>query len=177
MPVAVTHFQQGAVRADLEAIFISPKLSRSVGLVTCLSPSEAEKISKRRVCGGHVGGLLTCFAALQAKARQDRQPVSTDRRPNSGIVRLDSHACKPKVRSRHRLRRNSKSRTCRSSSSACHQTLLTPAVACALGLPRHWAEHTCRGGRNDMRDVLLLIYRPSFALVSTNLTAHSSNSG
>ena len=68
MPAAAAHFQQAAVRTDLGAIFVSLELSRSVWLVTSLSPGKPEKMSKHQVCGGDVGGLLACFAALQAKA-------------------------------------------------------------------------------------------------------------
>ncbi len=61
--------QHDAVRTDLGAIFVSLELSRSVWLVTSLSPGKAEKMSKHQVRGGDVAGLLACFAALQAKAR------------------------------------------------------------------------------------------------------------
>jgi transposase len=69
MPVAATPCQQAAVRTNLAAIFVSLELSRSVWLVTSLSPDKAEKMSKHQVRGGDVAGLLACFAALQAKAR------------------------------------------------------------------------------------------------------------
>jgi transposase len=69
MPAAAAHFQQAVVRTDLGAIFVSLELSRSVWLVTSLSPGKAEKMSKHQVCGGDVSGLRACFAALQAKAR------------------------------------------------------------------------------------------------------------
>ncbi|KLK92811.1 hypothetical protein AA309_12355 [Microvirga vignae] len=68
-PFTATHFQQAAVHTDLGAIVVSLELSRSVWLVISLSPGKAEKRSKHQVCGGDVGGLLACFAALQAKAR------------------------------------------------------------------------------------------------------------
>ncbi len=68
MPIAATHFQQTAVRTDLRAIFVSLELSRSVWLVTSLSPSKAEKMSKHQVRGGDIAALLARFAELKAKA-------------------------------------------------------------------------------------------------------------
>jgi transposase len=68
MPVAATNFQQAAIRTNLGAIFVSLELSRSVWLITSLSPGKAEKMSKYQVRGGDVAGLLVCFATLQAKA-------------------------------------------------------------------------------------------------------------
>src|SRR4051794_26270523 len=68
MPIAATYVQQAAGRTDLGAIFVSLELSRSVWLVTSLSPGKAEKMSKHQVRGGDVAGLLVCFATLQAKA-------------------------------------------------------------------------------------------------------------
>jgi transposase len=68
MPAAATNFQQAAIRTSLGAIFVSLELSRSVWLITSLSPGKAEKMSKYQVRGGDVAGLLVCFANLQAKA-------------------------------------------------------------------------------------------------------------
>jgi transposase len=63
-----------AIRNDLGAIFVSLELSRSTWLITSLSPGGGEKMSKRPVRGGDVGGLLERFAQLQqkAQARTDR---------------------------------------------------------------------------------------------------------
>jgi transposase len=58
-----------AVRTDLGAIFVSLELSRSIWLVTSLSPGAGEKMSKHTVRGGDVAGLLARFAELRAKAR------------------------------------------------------------------------------------------------------------
>jgi hypothetical protein len=60
---------QTAIRIDLGAIFVSMELSRSLWLITSLSPGAGEKMSKHSVRSGDVGGLLTRFAHLQEKAR------------------------------------------------------------------------------------------------------------
>jgi transposase len=58
-----------AIRTNLGAIFVSMELSRSVWLITSLSPGAGERMSKHSVRGGDVAGLLTRFAQLQEKAR------------------------------------------------------------------------------------------------------------
>jgi transposase len=60
---------QTAIRIDLGAIFVSMELSRSLWLITSLSPGAGEKMSKHSVRSGDVGGLLTRFAHLQEKAQ------------------------------------------------------------------------------------------------------------
>jgi len=62
-------FEQTAIRTDLGAIFVSMELSRSVWLLTSLSPGAGETMSKHSVRGGDVAGLLMRFAQLQEKAR------------------------------------------------------------------------------------------------------------
>ena len=62
-------FEQTAIRTDLGAIFVSLELSRSVWLITSLSPGAGETMSKHSVRGGDVAGLLMRFAHLQEKAR------------------------------------------------------------------------------------------------------------
>ena len=57
-----------AIRTDLGAIFVSIELSRSTWLITSLSPSGGEKMSKQVVRGGDVAGLLEHFARLREKA-------------------------------------------------------------------------------------------------------------
>lgn len=57
-----------AIRTDLGAIFVSLELSKSTWLVTSLSPSSGEKLSKHTVRGGDVAGLLARFTQLQDKA-------------------------------------------------------------------------------------------------------------
>jgi transposase len=61
-------FEQTAIRTDLGAIFVSLELSRSVWLITSLSPGAGETMSKHSVRGGDVAGLLMRFAHLQEKA-------------------------------------------------------------------------------------------------------------
>src|SRR5450755_479713 len=58
-----------AIRNDLGAIFASMELSRSIWLITSLSPGGGEKMSKHSMRGGDVGGLLERFAQLREKAQ------------------------------------------------------------------------------------------------------------
>ena len=60
---------QATIRTDLGAIFVSLELSRSVWLITSLSPGAGEKMSKHSVRSGDVTGLLARFAQLKEKAR------------------------------------------------------------------------------------------------------------
>jgi transposase len=60
---------QAAIRIDLGAIFISLELSRSSWVITSLSPSAGQKMSKHSVTAGGVAGLLGRFAQLKQKAR------------------------------------------------------------------------------------------------------------
>jgi transposase len=61
--------EQAAIRTDLGAIFVSMELSRSSWVITSLSPSGAEKMSKHSVRSGDVAGLMERFARLKQKAR------------------------------------------------------------------------------------------------------------
>lgn len=63
-----TRSEQTAIRTDLGAIFLSMELSRSVWLITSLSPGAGEKMSNYSVRGGDVAGLLMRSAQLQKKA-------------------------------------------------------------------------------------------------------------
>src|SRR3954449_6529181 len=58
-----------AIQTDLGAIFVSLELSRSVWLITSLSPGAGATMSKHSVRGGDVAGLLMRFAHLREKAR------------------------------------------------------------------------------------------------------------
>jgi transposase len=58
-----------AIRTDLGAIFVSLELSRSIWLITSLSPGGGERMSKHSLRGGNVAGLLERFAQIQEKAR------------------------------------------------------------------------------------------------------------
>ena len=60
---------QTAIRTDLGAIFVSMELSRSLWLITSLSPGAGERMSKHSVRGGDVAGLLMRLAQLQEKAQ------------------------------------------------------------------------------------------------------------
>jgi transposase len=57
-----------AIQTDLAAIFISLELSRSIWLITSLSPGSGERISKHSVRAGDVAVLLGRFADLKRKA-------------------------------------------------------------------------------------------------------------
>src|SRR5205085_514605 len=75
-----------AIQTDLRAIFVSLELSRSTWLITSLSPSGGEKMSKHSVPAGDIAGLLRRFAQLKEKARaptpqeEDRRRVCRERR-------------------------------------------------------------------------------------------------
>jgi transposase len=56
-----------AIRNDLGAIFVSLELSRSTWLITSLSPSGGEKMSKHSVPAGDICGLLARFSELRRK--------------------------------------------------------------------------------------------------------------
>jgi transposase len=58
-----------AIQTNLTAIFVSLELSRSVWLITSLSPGAGEKMSKHSVPAGDVTALLTRFADLKRKAK------------------------------------------------------------------------------------------------------------
>ena len=58
-----------AIRTHLGAIFVSLELSRSIWLITSLSPGNGEKMSKRQVGGGELAELLRQLSELQRRAR------------------------------------------------------------------------------------------------------------
>ena len=57
-----------AIQTNLAAIFISLELSRSIWLITSLSPGGGEKMSKHSVPAGDVAALLARFSELKQKA-------------------------------------------------------------------------------------------------------------
>src|SRR5208283_5273818 len=57
-----------AIQTNLAAIFISLELSRSIWLITALSPGCGEKMSKHSVSAGDVAALLVRFSELKKKA-------------------------------------------------------------------------------------------------------------
>lgn len=65
--IAERHEEPIAIRTDLGAIVISLELSRSLWLVTSISPGS-ERMSKHNVPAGDIGALLTRFAELRTKA-------------------------------------------------------------------------------------------------------------
>ncbi len=60
---------QTVIRTDLGAIFVSMELSRSVWLITSLSPGAGEKMSKHATPAGDIAGLLMRFAQVKEKAQ------------------------------------------------------------------------------------------------------------
>jgi transposase len=66
--VAERHDEPAAIRTNLGAIFVSLELSRSIWLVTSVSPGDGGKMSKHSVPAGDIGGLLTRFMELRKKA-------------------------------------------------------------------------------------------------------------
>ena len=59
-----------AIQTHLACIFTSLELSRSVWLITSLSPGSGEKMSKHSVRAGDVAALLARFSELKRKASE-----------------------------------------------------------------------------------------------------------
>jgi hypothetical protein len=69
--VAITHCRDEeptAIRTNLGAVFVSLELSRSIWLITSVSPGGGEKMSKHSVSAGDTAALLTRFSELVKKA-------------------------------------------------------------------------------------------------------------
>ena len=64
------HEAQTAIQNHLAAIFVSLELSRSIWLITSLSPGFGEKMSKHSVRAGDVAALLARFSELKRKASE-----------------------------------------------------------------------------------------------------------
>jgi transposase len=64
------HEAPTAIQNNLAAIFISLELSRSIWLITSLSPGLGEKMSKHSVRAGDVAALLARFSELKRKASE-----------------------------------------------------------------------------------------------------------
>jgi transposase len=58
-----------AIQTHLAASFVSLELSRSIWLITWLSPGSGEKMSKNSVRAGDVAALLARFSELKRKIR------------------------------------------------------------------------------------------------------------
>ena len=69
-----------AIQTHLAASFVSLELSRSIWLITSLSPGSGEKMSKHSVRAGDVAALLARFSELQAEG------VGADRKESFPIV-------------------------------------------------------------------------------------------
>ena len=61
---------QTAIQTHLAAIFVSLELSRSIWLITSLSPGSGEKMSKHSVRAGDIAALLARFSELKRKASE-----------------------------------------------------------------------------------------------------------
>ena len=66
--IAERHEEPTAIRTNLGAIFVSLELSRSIWLITSVSPGGGEKMSKHSVSVGDTAALLTRFSELDKKA-------------------------------------------------------------------------------------------------------------
>src|SRR5271163_598597 len=66
--IAERHEEPTAIRTNLGAIFVSLELSRSIWLITSVSPGGGEKMSKHSVPAGDTAALLTRFSELDKKA-------------------------------------------------------------------------------------------------------------
>src|SRR5208282_3166803 len=68
--IADRHDAPTAIQTNLAAIFISLELSRSIWLITSLSPGFAGKMSKHSVQAGDVAALLARVSELKRKASE-----------------------------------------------------------------------------------------------------------
>src|SRR5215831_3028447 len=66
--IAERHEEPTAIRTNLGAIFVSLELSRSIWLITSVSPGGGGKMSKHSVRAGDIAALLTRFSELGKKA-------------------------------------------------------------------------------------------------------------
>lgn len=64
----ITAQASSAIQTNLAAIFVSLELSRSIWLITSLSPGGGERMSKHSVPAGDIPALLTRFAEVKRKA-------------------------------------------------------------------------------------------------------------
>lgn len=62
--------QSTVIRTNLGAIFVSLELSRSIWVITSLSPGCGEKMSKHQVAAGDLSGLFARFTQLQERSRK-----------------------------------------------------------------------------------------------------------
>ena len=118
--VADRHEAPTAIRTDLGAIFVSLELSRSIWLITSLSPGGGEKMSKQVVRGGDVAGLLKRFSDFVRKRGRGRAKSSRslsfrrlDSTDSGSIARcrmkgIESHVVDPASIATSRRRRRAK---------------------------------------------------------------------
>jgi transposase len=66
--IAERHEEPTAIQTNLGAIFVSLELSRSIWLVTSVSPGSGETMSKHSVPAGAIAALLARFAELKKRA-------------------------------------------------------------------------------------------------------------
>lgn len=71
MPIAADRAEAPiAIQTHLAAIFVSLELSRSIWLITSLTPGGGEKMSKHSVQAGDTAALLARFSELKRKASE-----------------------------------------------------------------------------------------------------------
>ena len=68
MPTVADRKEPSAIHTNLAGIFTSLELSRSIWLITSLSPGGGEKMSKHSVPAGDIASLLARFSELKQKA-------------------------------------------------------------------------------------------------------------
>lgn len=68
MPTVADRKEPTAIQTNLAGIFMSLELSRSIWLITSLSPGGGEKMSKHSVPAGDIASLLARLAELKQKA-------------------------------------------------------------------------------------------------------------
>ena len=66
--IAERHEEPTAIRTNLGAIFVSLELSRSIWLITSVSPGGGEKMSKQSIPAGDIGALLVRFSEFRQRA-------------------------------------------------------------------------------------------------------------
>jgi transposase len=84
--IAERHEEPTAIRTNLGAIFVSLELSRSIWLITSVSPGGGEKMSKHSVSAGDTAALLTRFSELDKKAFAQTGEILPDHRHSGGWI-------------------------------------------------------------------------------------------
>ena len=87
--IAERHEEPTAIRTNLGAIFVSLELSRSIWLITSVSPGGGEKMSKHSVSGGDIRCAADAlFGACREGVRADGEILPDHRHSGGWIGRL-----------------------------------------------------------------------------------------